>query len=112
MSDTHQKFLLYVPSDAKILDAGCGVGRDAKAFQDLGHEVAAFDASIGMVKQSPIVLAHPAVQSGFCDMDFSEEFDCVWASASLLHVPYRDTRSILGEIHQAPAARRDLLCFV
>lgn len=50
MSDIHQKFLSYLPSNAEILDAGCGVGRDARAFKDVGHKVVAFDASFEIAK--------------------------------------------------------------
>ena len=32
MQDVYQKFLKYLPKEGRILDAGCGVGRDAKFF--------------------------------------------------------------------------------
>ena len=45
MSSLYAPFLEYVPKGGAILDAGCGSGRDAKAFLDLGYTVTAFDAS-------------------------------------------------------------------
>ena len=45
-----------LPAGARILDAGCGSGRDAKAFAALGHRVTAFDASPELA-----ALAQPAV---------------------------------------------------
>ena len=49
MQDIYNKFLPYIPEKGKILDAGCGSGRDIKAFSKLGYQVTAFDASIEMV---------------------------------------------------------------
>ncbi len=40
----------YIPESAHILDAGCGSGRDSKAFLERGYTVSAFDASQEMVK--------------------------------------------------------------
>ena len=45
MTPLHERFLATLPAGARILDAGCGSGRDAKAFAERGHAVAAFDAS-------------------------------------------------------------------
>ena len=42
MSGVRSGFLKYVPDGGKILDAGCGSGRDSKAFLSEGHEVVAF----------------------------------------------------------------------
>jgi 2-polyprenyl-3-methyl-5-hydroxy-6-metoxy-1,4-benzoquinol methylase len=40
----YERFLCYVRPKGRILDAGCGAGRDAAAFAARGHEVVAFDA--------------------------------------------------------------------
>lgn len=45
MTALHERFLASLPGGARILDAGCGSGRDAKAFAERGHQVVAFDAS-------------------------------------------------------------------
>ena len=37
----------------------------------------------------------------FQDMDFGNEFDGVWASLSLIHVPYTETKDVYKKIHQA-----------
>lgn len=101
MSSIYEKFLSYLPSRAKILDAGCGVGRDSRYFQNLGHEVVAFDAALEMVKRSSQILDQPVLHLRFEDIAFSQEFDGVWACASLLHVAYEDTPTIFTKIHQA-----------
>lgn len=45
MTTLHDVFLSRLPPKAHILDAGCGSGRDARAFADRGYKVSAFDAS-------------------------------------------------------------------
>jgi SAM-dependent methyltransferase len=37
----------------------------------------------------------------FQEMDFDQEFDGVWAQASLLHIPYDETRSVYEKIHRS-----------
>ncbi len=52
MSGVRSGFLKYVPDGGKILDAGCGSGRDSKAFLSEGYDVVAFDASKEMCKRA------------------------------------------------------------
>ncbi len=94
MSELYPKFTRLLPSDGKILDVGCGSGRDARYFLSQGFEVVAIDASEEMVKFASNLTGQDAVQMKFEDMAFRNEFDGVWASASLLHVE----RSLLGDI--------------
>jgi 2-polyprenyl-3-methyl-5-hydroxy-6-metoxy-1,4-benzoquinol methylase len=50
MSDLHDKFLSELGPGSTILDAGCGSGRDSKAFVEKGYRVTAFDASEELVR--------------------------------------------------------------
>ena len=50
MSPLYEAFLSKLPTRAQVLDAGCGSGRDAKAFADRGHDVSAFDASAELAR--------------------------------------------------------------
>ena len=50
MSLWRDKFEKYIPDGGHILDAGCGSGRDSKAFFKHGYSVVAFDASREMCK--------------------------------------------------------------
>jgi SAM-dependent methyltransferase len=89
MSALYERFLGRVESGGRILDAGCGVGRDALAFAERGYSVVAFDASAEMVRLASERIADRAevLQMRFDDAAWREEFDGVWACASLLHVP-------------------------
>lgn len=101
VQELYQKFLKHVPNQGRILDAGCGVGRDCRFFLSKGYEVVAFDGSIEMVKMASNILGKDALHILFQDMDFSNEFDAVWANASLLHVPYEDLREVIEGFHKA-----------
>lgn len=101
LSDSYKEFISYLPQKAHILDAGCGAGRDTKYFLSKNYEVTAFDASKEMVKlaskESGINVLHLAFQ----DINFEKMFDGVWAQASLLHVPYNETKDVYKKIHHA-----------
>ena len=86
MSDVYRRFLAHLSPGAHILDAGCGPGRDAKAFRDRGYQVTAFDASAAMVRHCTKHAGIPARLMRFQDAEFEQEFDGIWACASLLHV--------------------------
>ncbi len=101
MNPYYQKFLSLLLPGASILDAGCGVGRDAKYFNEQGYAVTAFDASEAMVRLATKELGYPALLLTFKEMTFEQEFDAVWACRSLLHVPYEEMRTAMENIHQA-----------
>lgn len=94
-----ERFLKYVPASANILDAGCGSGRDTKAFLQDGYSVVAFDAAKEMVVMSEEVTGQKTLQLRFQDINFVHEFNGIWANASLLHVPYNDLREVLERLH-------------
>ncbi|RVT45626.1 class I SAM-dependent methyltransferase [Rheinheimera sediminis] len=86
LQDIYDKFREALPNSAYILDAGCGVGRDSRYFIQVGYKVRSFDASEEMVKfcsQYPFAFCE---HRAFADVTELEEYDGVWASASLLHL--------------------------
>lgn len=87
MAALHQRFLQHVRPAGRILDAGCGSGRDALAFADAGFEVTAIDASAEMVRLASAHTRLDVQQMTFEEVPWLGVFDGVWASASLLHVP-------------------------
>ena len=101
VTDSYEKVLKYLPEKAKILDAGCGVGRDTKYFLSKGHTVSAFDASEKMTQMAFKETGVNVMHSTFQELNFENRFDCVWASASLLHIPYDMTQEIYEKIHKA-----------
>jgi len=95
MTELYRPFLALVPEGGQILDAGCGSGRDARAFLLRGYRVTAFDASPALVRMASEYLGQPVLQSTFEEMAWRDEFDGIWASATLLHCPGHALASIV-----------------
>lgn len=101
MENLYKLFLKYIPQGGKILDLGCGSGRDTKHFLEKGYDVVAVDGSIEMVKLSTEYTGKKTLHMTFQEIDFEEEFDGIWACASLLHVRRDEISSILYKIYRA-----------
>lgn len=90
----YDRFLPRIKSHGKILDAGCGSGRDSKNFLNLGYNVVAFDANESLVKLASKHLGQAVTLATFESFDAkAESFDAIWACASLLHVPSKELPS-------------------
>jgi SAM-dependent methyltransferase len=89
---------------ARILDAGSGSGRDARAFRQLGHVVEAFDASTSMVDATRHYAEVPTRLMLFEDFAWEHLFDGIWACASLLHIAREDLVAVIRRLrdHLAP----------
>ncbi|MFC0386883.1 class I SAM-dependent methyltransferase [Muricoccus vinaceus] len=100
MSLFYERFLRHVPVGGRILDAGCGVGRDALAFAGRGYSVVAFDASAEMVRLARERVAGrlEVLQMRFEDVTWHKEFDGIWACASLLHIPAEEFPGIAARL--------------
>ena len=83
----------------KVLDIGCGAGRDAVVFVENGFNYTGIDASERMLK----VAQERVPQGTFKVMDFyhlefpDNTFDGFWAAASFLHVPKSDVSTLIQE---------------
>jgi superfamily II DNA or RNA helicase/HKD family nuclease/SOS-response transcriptional repressor LexA len=87
MAALRQRFVANLRPGAHILDAGCGSGRDAKAFALAGFKVSAFDASPELACLASAHCGFEVTVRRFEDVDEVEVFDGIWCCASLLHVP-------------------------
>ena len=101
MTAHYKKFLNYLDSGAAILDAGCGSGRDALQFKDLGFNVSAFDASIEMVKAATKLTGLQIAQMNFEQISLPQKYDGIWACASLLHVKRKNLKNVLVNLAKA-----------
>lgn len=98
MEDYYPKFLKYLSQGADILDAGCGSGRDSKAFIDKGYKVTAFDASSEMTKLASRATGLDVITATFENFKSNKLFDGIWACTSLLHVPKKDFENSLSNL--------------
>lgn len=91
-------FLSYLSPGAYILDLGCGVGRDSRYFKSKNYKVKAVDGSKEMCKIASKTLGEPVEQINFLDIDYTHEFDGIFACASLLHLNDEDLRECLKKM--------------
>lgn len=88
-------------SKIHILDAGCGSGRDAKAFLDAGYQVTALDASRKMCEEAKKLIKQEVYCIKFEELQFQEEFNGIWACASLLHISFAEISGVLKRLWNA-----------
>ncbi len=111
--DMHDQYAMFLPllaPGSSILDAGCGSGRDSLAFKQRGYTVEAFDASEAMVKSTCLLAQVPVRKLLFQDMHYKEQFDGIWACASLLHVPRQELATVFSLLAQALKPKGFLYC--
>jgi 2-polyprenyl-3-methyl-5-hydroxy-6-metoxy-1,4-benzoquinol methylase len=101
MHETRDRFLSYLPKAARILDFGCGVGRDTKAFLDLGYQVDAIDGSRELCRLASQYTGIPVQTMLFQDLSAVDTYDGIWACASILHLPKEDLLPVMERIARA-----------
>ena len=101
MQPLYQRFLPLLPKRAHILDAGCGSGRDAKHFIDHGYQVSAFDASTEIAALAEKEIGQPVQVQRLQHIQYQNQFDGIWACASLLHVPHGELANVFRCLQRA-----------
>ena len=96
-----QLFTDLLPQGAKILDFGCGSGRDTVYFLSQGYDVDAIDGSAELCCLASEAAGIPVRQMYFQDLDAVDEYDGIWACASILHVPKKELPQIFLKMQQA-----------
>ncbi|HLD31771.1 MAG TPA: class I SAM-dependent methyltransferase [Patescibacteria group bacterium] len=81
----------------KILDIGCGPGRDVKYFAEQNLKVIGIDLTANFVKiASQNVSNAKFIQTDMRKLDFQDSsFDGIWACASFFHIPKKDAKNAL-----------------
>lgn len=85
MQSLYQPFCRYLPAEGIILDVGCGSGRDALFFSQLGYQVEAIDYSEALVELARKNTGLDIQHASFYDINAHEKYAGIWACASLLH---------------------------
>lgn len=91
----------HLPKNAKLLDLGCGSGRDAKILSEMGIDVTGIDfcsSFIEIAKRKAPIAKFQLMDME--DLSFSDSFfDGVWAAMSLGHLPKKTLPSVLQKIY-------------
>jgi SAM-dependent methyltransferase len=95
----------------RLLDLGCGPGRDLAYFKSLGHRPVGLDASSCFVRMARADTGCEVMQQNFLRLALpAARFDGIFANASLFHVPSQELARVLGELRDALADRGVLFC--
>lgn len=94
-------FLDRLTPGSRILELGCGAGRDAARMAERGFVVDPTDGTPAMVRKARERFDLPARVMLFDELDAESSYDAVWAHACLLHVARTDMPDVLSRIHRA-----------
>lgn len=95
------EFVKSVEKGGLILDFGCGSGRDSKVFMQKGYEVDPVDGTEEICAIASEYLGKSVRHMYFEDLCDKDLYDGVWASASILHLPYERLKFVLARIYKA-----------
>lgn len=96
-----RQFIAGLAPQARVLELGCGSGRDSAVMLAKGLSVTPTDGTPEMAAQATASLGRPVAVLAFADLCDEAAYDAVWANACLLHVPRADLAGILRRIHRA-----------
>ncbi len=105
-------FLPY--SKGRILDAGCGNGRNARILSKTAAEVVAVDVSEAQVRQAEKNTENEknisVLEADFSDLPFKDgTFDAIFCLAALHHVAPQGQDKVLGEFRRT-LKKKGTLC--
>jgi SAM-dependent methyltransferase len=91
-----ERFAAMLPSGGRVLDAGCGAGRDLRQLAALGLDPVGIDISatlVSLARRSGV----PVKVADFRSHAFEpQSFDGIWAMASLLHLERWELSGVLS----------------
>ena len=93
--EMQDKFLGNISGGKKILDFGCGSGRDTKYFLSKGYDVDATDGSIKMCSLASELTGIEVKQMMFDELSAVDKYDGIWACSSILHLNKVDLKDVM-----------------
>ena len=98
--ETQDKFLQLL-TGKKVLDFGCGSGRDTKYFLESGFDVIATDGSEELCKSASAYTGIQVKHMLFQDLNEADCYDGIWACSSILHLSKDELRIVINKMSRA-----------
>ena len=84
---------------SRILDFGCGPGRDLKVFSELGHEAIGLEGAERFVQFAREYSGCEVWHQDFLSLELpADHFDGIFANAALFHVPSQALPRVLKDL--------------
>lgn len=99
--ETQEHFLGKLPAQGRILDFGCGSGRDTKYFMKRGFQVEAIDGSSELCRIASAFTGIQVKEMLFQDLEAVNCYDGIWACSSILHLPKNNLKTVMMKMHNA-----------
>ena len=96
-----ERFRKMLPVGSRILDFGCGSGRDTKYFLEKGYRVEATDGSSELCKLASAFTGIKVKEMLFQDLDASGKYEGIWACSSILHLPQKELLPVIRKMCDA-----------
>jgi len=113
VSQNYAAFLTAIgrPAPLKLLDFGCGPGRDLVYFRSLGHAPVGLDGAARFVDMAREASGCEVLHQSFLALDLpASRFDGVFANASLFHVPTQELPRVLRQLRDTLVDDGVLFC--
>ena len=96
-----ERFRKMFPIGSRILDFGCGSGRDTKYFLEKGYRVEATDGSSELCKLANAFTGIEVKEMLFQDLDASGKYEGIWACSSILHLSKKELLPVIRKMCDA-----------
>ena len=96
-----ERFRKMLPVGSRILDFGCGSGRDTKYFLEKGYRVEATDGSSELCKLASDFTGIEVKEMLFQDLDARGKYEGIWACSSILHLSKRELLPVIRKMCDA-----------
>lgn len=87
MSALYSEFEKTLDPSARILDIGCGPGRDLKYFNEKYKLAEGIEPSLELCEFARVNAKASVFHGSLFEFETKAKFDGIWACASLLHIP-------------------------
>ncbi len=100
LKEQRDVFLTVLPLGGRIIDLGCGSGRDSRYFLEKGFTVDALDASQELCKLAQQFTGIPVQCCTIQEWKPEKSYDGIWACASLLHLKREELKEFFKNCHR------------
>lgn len=101
MSEVYAEFTALIPLGGKVLELGCGAGRDLLYFAKKGFDSIGLEPNEALANHARTYSSRSVIEQNFEDTRWIDAFDGIWACASLLHMKKVDLPNIFSKVSLA-----------